>query len=71
MGSVVEMKSVRLMIRATVVAIALLGAVASTAFADTDTQTPDPAITPDPPTAVTAADVGTQFDPSDPLLPPD
>jgi hypothetical protein len=78
-GSVVEMKSVRLIIRATVVAIALLGGVATTAFADTDTQTPDPATIPDPQTAVTAAetaavtaaDGAAQLDPSDPGLPPD
>jgi hypothetical protein len=69
------MKSVRLIIRATVVAIALLGGVATTAFADTDTQTPDPATVPDPQPAVTAtlaaADGAAQLDPSDPGFPPD
>jgi hypothetical protein len=74
-GSVVEMQSVKLIIRAIVVAIALLGGVASTAFADTDTPTPDPATVPDPQPAVTAtvaaAEEAAQLDPSDPGLPPD
>jgi hypothetical protein len=69
------MQSVKLIIRAIVVAIALLGGVASTAFADTDTQPPDPATIPDPQPAITAtvaaADGAVQLDPSDPGLPPD
>jgi hypothetical protein len=48
MGSVVEMRSVRAILIATVAAVALLGGVASTAYADEDPQAPVPATIPDP-----------------------
>jgi hypothetical protein len=52
------------MVLVIVVAIALLGGIASTAYADSGSQTTAP-------TAVTAADGSAQDDPSDPGLPPD
>ena len=56
------MRFVRAILLAIVVAIALLGGVSSTAYADTGDQNVAPAA---------AANDSPQCDPSDPLLPPD
>lgn len=64
MGSVVEMRFVRAILLAIVVAIALLGSGGSTAYADTGSQGAAP-------DSANSADGGAQVDPSDPLLPPD
>jgi hypothetical protein len=61
MGSVVEMRFVRRILLAIMVAVALVGGVASTAYADTGALGP----------SLTAGDESTQCDPSDPGLPPD
>ena len=55
MGSVVEMRSLRAVLLAIIAAIALLGGVASTAFADDGGASSDPTV----------------VDPGDPGLPPD
>jgi hypothetical protein len=61
MGSVVQMRLIRAIVLAIVVAVALLGGVAQPAYADTGPQSVAPA----------AAEQSAQDDPSDPLLPPD